>query len=80
MTTFHIPTPNGQIPITVEAGKPFFIIGRNGTGKSALVQSISTQAGASTVTYLPGSRTTLFDAEGSSLTPAGRTLADPESA
>lgn len=73
MTIFHIPTPNGPTSITVEAGKPFFIIGRNGTGKSALVQYISSQAGASTVTYLPGSRTTLFDAEGSSLTPAGRT-------
>ena len=73
MTIFHVPTPQGTIALSIVPGTPFFIVGRNGTGKSALIQNLSSQAVqavASAVTYLPGSRTTLFDTEGLSLTPA----------
>ena len=73
MTTFHVPTPEGTIQLAVVPGTPFFIVGRNGSGKSALVHYLASHSGSSPVTYLPGSRTTLFDAEGLSLTPAGRT-------
>ena len=73
MSIFHVPTPAGMIPLKINPGTPFFIVGRNGTGKSALIHYISSQAAGKNVTYLPGSRTSLFDAEGLTLTPAART-------
>lgn len=71
MTEFQIPTVDGNSILPAVPGRPLFIVGRNGTGKSALVHTISQQAGSRTA-YLPGSRTSHFDAEGLGLTPAGR--------
>lgn len=69
-----IQIPSGQPPATtvpVEAGRPVFILGRNGTGKSALVNRLFGQFGPAVV-YMPGSRPSYFDAESLSLTPALR--------
>lgn len=61
----------GGLTITVQGDKPLFILGRNGTGKSALVQSLVGVLGTSVV-YLPGSRPSYFDHEFLSMTPATR--------
>ncbi|WP_143331711.1 AAA family ATPase [Burkholderia sp. IDO3] len=57
--------------ISVESGRPLFILGRNGTGKSALMHRISGQLG-NNVVYMPGSRPSYFESESLSLTPASR--------
>jgi ABC-type cobalamin/Fe3+-siderophores transport system ATPase subunit len=57
--------------VMVEAGKPLFILGRNGTGKSALVQHFVGTLGSHAV-YIPGSRPNYFDQESLSMTPASR--------
>jgi predicted ATPase len=69
-----IKIPTGlQTPteINVESGRPIFILGRNGTGKSALMHHISGQLG-NNVVYMPGSRPSYFDNESLSITPASR--------
>lgn len=71
MTDFHVPGPNGPLSLTVRLGHPLFIVGRNGSGKSALLHRIQKERGE-LVTYLPGSRTAIFDGEGLSLTASGR--------
>lgn len=76
MITFNVPTSTGITPLAINPGTPFFIVGRNGTGKSALVHYISSQVSDADVIYLPGSRTSLFDAEGLNLTPAARSQLD----
>jgi ABC-type cobalamin/Fe3+-siderophores transport system ATPase subunit len=67
---FEIPTPGGKILIEVSNHKALFILGRNGTGKSALVHYVHSQCRRLAVTgnviYLPGSRPSYFD--GNSLT------------
>lgn len=57
--------------VTIEAGKPLFILGRNGTGKSALVQYFVGSL-MNRVVYIPGSRPSYFDQESLSMTPASR--------
>lgn len=69
-----IQVPSGQetaTTIDVEPGYPVFILGRNGTGKSALVNRLSGQLGDNVI-YMPGSRPSYFDNESLSLTPASR--------
>lgn len=69
-----IQIPIGQsesVGINVEPGRPVFILGRNGTGKSALVNRLSGQLGRNVV-YMPGSRPSYFENESLSLTPASR--------
>lgn len=61
----------GGLSVTVQGDRPLFILGRNGTGKSALVQSLVGVLGTSVV-YLPGSRPSYFDQEFLSMTPATR--------
>lgn len=56
---------------TVDSDHPLFIVGRNGTGKSAFMQCLHQQAQLNTI-YLPGSRTALFDDESLSLTANSR--------
>lgn len=71
MTLFSVLGPNGSnISLMVDLGHPLFIVGRNGTGKSALMHQIRQQSDSSI--YLPGSRTALFDSESLSLTPRSR--------
>ena len=70
---------SGGLTITVQGDKPLFILGRNGTGKSALVQSLVGVLGTSVV-YLPGSRPSYFDHELLSMTPVTRKQYDANSA
>jgi len=72
-TTFETVTRQigGSLTITVEGGKPLFILGRNGTGKSALVQHLVGVLGTKVV-YVPGSRPSYFDHEALNMTPASR--------
>jgi predicted ATPase len=67
----QIPTQQGTIQVDVKAGRPVFILGRNGTGKSALVNKLAAQWGGQCV-YMPGSRPSYFDHESLSMTPASR--------
>ncbi|MGS0736131.1 AAA family ATPase [Pseudomonas sp. GG8] len=71
LVEMQIPTQIGQVNLAVKAGSPVFILGRNGTGKSALVNLLALQWAGHCV-YLPGSRPTYFDNESLSMTPASR--------
>lgn len=72
MATVRIPTGQ-ELPTTIEitTGRPVFILGRNGTGKSALVGRLSSSLGKKLV-FMPGSRPGHFDNESLTLTPASR--------
>lgn len=61
----------GHQSAQIETGKPLFILGRNGSGKSALVHSLN-QKLRPNVVYIPGSRPSYFDNESLSMTPATR--------
>lgn len=69
--TLKIPVAGATTSIDVEAGKPIFVLGRNGTGKSALVHHLLSMLG-NNVVYLPGSRPNSFDNESLSLNAATR--------
>jgi ABC-type cobalamin/Fe3+-siderophores transport system ATPase subunit len=72
---FSIPTPNGNIQIDLSGHKALFILGKNGTGKSALVHHIRNNSqGLITgdVIYLPGSRPSYFSGDSLGMTPQSR--------
>ncbi|CAI8856478.1 AAA family ATPase [Pseudomonas sp. IT-P258] len=71
LSTIEINTEEGTKKIEVEPGCPIFILGRNGTGKSALVGMLSTKLGKNLV-FMPGSRPASFDRESLNLTAASR--------
>lgn len=71
LVEMQIPTQQELIRLGVRAGQPIFILGRNGTGKSALVNNLAAQWRGKCV-YLPGSRPSYFDHESLSMTPATR--------
>jgi ABC-type cobalamin/Fe3+-siderophores transport system ATPase subunit len=72
LTEFSVPGPVGlDLSLTVDPSHPLFIVGRNGTGKSALMHRLRQKPELNSV-YLPGSRTALFDGESLSLTPSSR--------
>lgn len=71
LTSLNIPTSSTINTIEVISGIPVFILGKNGTGKSALVHTLRAQLGEKYV-YLPGSRPIYFEQESLSLTPASR--------
>lgn len=72
MTEYSVPGPAGsRLSLAVDLDHPLFIVGRNGTGKSALVHLLQRLSPPNSV-YLPGSRTALFDGESLSLTPNSR--------
>ena len=71
ITTLKIATASGPINLDASPDKPVFVLGRNGTGKSALVHNFVMQLGGRAI-YLPGSRPSFFDNESLSLTPASR--------
>lgn len=72
MTDFSVPGPADLTSsLSVDSGHPLFIVGRNGTGKSALMNWLLRISPPNAV-YLPGSRTALFDGESLSLTPSSR--------
>ncbi|WP_083276800.1 AAA family ATPase [Sphingobium phenoxybenzoativorans] len=64
-----VPGIEGTLPVAI--GRPTFILGRNGTGKSALVHRLVSEM-APDVVYLPGSRPAYFDQEGLTMTAAAR--------
>lgn len=67
----NIQTATENLTLNVLAGIPIFVLGRNGTGKSALVNRLSAQSSGKVV-YMPGSRPCYFDNESLSMTPASR--------
>ncbi len=68
--TIHISTRSGGAPIPLIAGRAVYILGRNGTGKSALVHNLVSQLPKSI--YIPGSRPSYFDNDSLQMTPAVR--------
>lgn len=71
LTQIEIQTQSEPVQVTVRAGRPVFILGRNGTGKSALVNSLAANWNGKVI-YMPGSRPSYFDQESLSMTPASR--------
>ncbi|MCO7545865.1 AAA family ATPase [Stutzerimonas nitrititolerans] len=71
LVEMQIPTQQEPIRLGVKAGRSIFILGRNGTGKSALVNNLAAQWTGKCV-YMPGSRPSYFDHESLSMTPATR--------
>lgn len=71
LAQMNIQTQAGTVQVPVRAGNPIFILGRNGTGKSALVNRLAAEW-LGKVVYMPGSRPSYFDQESLSMTPASR--------
>lgn len=71
LAEMQIATKQEPIRLSVKAGRPIFILGRNGTGKSALVNALAAQWTGRCI-YMPGSRPSYFDHESLSMTPATR--------
>ena len=71
LAQMQIRTQAEPVQVAVTAGSPVFILGRNGTGKSALVNSLAAQW-LGKIVYMPGSRPSYFDSESLSMTPASR--------
>ena len=71
LATPVIPSTEGITTIQLYSGRPVFIVGRNGTGKSALVHRLSGLLGDKVV-YMPGSRPSYFESDSLSMTPSSR--------
>jgi ATPase subunit of ABC transporter with duplicated ATPase domains len=71
LATPVIPSTEGITTIQLYSGRPAFIVGRNGTGKSALVHRLSGLLGDKVV-YMPGSRPSYFESDSLSMTPSSR--------
>lgn len=55
----EIPTKAGHSVVEIKVGKLVYVLGRNGTGKSALIQRAVAQI-REPVCYVPGSRASMF--------------------
>jgi energy-coupling factor transporter ATP-binding protein EcfA2 len=76
LATLSIPgSPHPSKSIAIQAGAAVFLLGRNGTGKSALMHRLYGSVG-NNVVYLPGSRPSYFENESLSITPASRRTLD----
>lgn len=71
LATVAFPTTEGMEHIQLDPGQVVYIIGKNGTGKSALAHHFSRIKHVN-VLYLPGTRSSHFDSEFLTLTPASR--------
>ncbi len=71
LAELQIETNAGGLVLRARAGEPIIILGRNGTGKAALVHRVVSQVYDRAV-YMPGSRPNYFDNESLSMTPASR--------
>lgn len=67
LAQISIPTQEKEISLDIDRDRPIFILGRNGTGKSALINTFARKLLNSSV-YLPGSRPSYFEAEDLSFT------------
>lgn len=76
IATFHISRGDTSVGVPVTPGRPIFIVGGNGTGKSALVHRVVAQLQSTPLVYVPGSRSTSFDQESLNMTPASRRQLD----
>lgn len=75
LAEIQIPTANGGFKLDLTAGKPIFIVGRNGTGKSALIHNIASNLARNrqlNFKYIPGSRPSYFDNDSLNMTPSAR--------
>lgn len=67
-----IPGQDGsQVTISIIPGYVIFLVGQNGTGKSALMHFLKARLGDSAI-YMPGSRPSYFDADSLSINPSSR--------
>ena len=73
LASIEVPFIGASPFIKVFSGKPIFLVGANGTGKSALVQYIVARLPPNVI-FAPGSRTSSFDQESLSITAASRRL------
>ena len=70
---WSIPRISGpQIQIALESGKRIFIVGANGSGKSALLQNLVSSSQGEKIIRISAHRQTWFQSGGVDLTPAGR--------
>lgn len=73
--SFSVPKPDGRLEIELKDGQSLFILGRNGTGKSALIHHLASQSyqiASGGVVYLPGSRPSYFESDSLSMTANSR--------
>lgn len=71
----NFPGKTGTHSLSIHAGQPVFLLGRNGTGKSALIHFFVTQIAHRmdlNWRYIPGSRPSYFDADSLNMTPSSR--------
>ena len=70
---FDIPlTSGGLLPLVLEAGNRLFIIGANGSGKSALIQHIISKTDSKKFVRITAHRQTWFESGAIDLTPQSR--------
>ncbi len=70
-TSLSLPASYGPMSVDLSKGRPLFVLGRNGTGKSALVHHLVNQLSANLslkLIYIPGSRPSYFDSDSLSMT------------
>lgn len=68
----NVPADQGTIQIAVRQGHPIIILGRNGTGKSALVGRFRNQLQTVPTRFMPGGRPSHLGNDRQTLTPAQR--------
>ena len=67
-----IPNDPDPIELTLKSGNQLFIVGANGSGKSALMQRFAVQTGGNKIKWIAAHRQTWFESGTISLTPARR--------
>ena len=70
---WNIPQTSGQaLPISLEAGDRLFMVGANGTGKSALIQHLVSSHSNGTIRRISAHRQTWFNSGSIDITPQNR--------
>ena len=80
---FSLPSRGGILSVTLEQGGTLFVLGRNGTGKSALIHYMRNACGKikeSNIVYIPGSRPSYFDGDSLNMTANARVQFETNSA
>ena len=77
---WNIPQTSGQVlPISLEAGDRLFMVGANGSGKSALIQHLVSSNPNGTIRRISAHRQTWFESGSIDLTPRSRRAFDEQS-